>query len=91
MGGFTVSGALLGGILLPGFLLGVLTLWPWLDRSPLSTEGRWLAPERKRQNVTFAVATLVIIILIMVGVYLRGPYWRIYWPGQTRPEMPRLY
>jgi cytochrome b-561 len=91
MGGFTASGALLGGILLPGILLGVLTLWPWLDRSPLRTEGRWLAPERKRQNITFAVATLVIILLIMVGVYLRGPYWRIYWPGQARPAMPRLY
>ena len=41
--------------------------------------------------MTFAVATLAIIILIMVGVYLRGPYWRIYWPGQARPETPRLY
>jgi quinol-cytochrome oxidoreductase complex cytochrome b subunit len=91
MGGFTVSGALLGGILLPGFLLAVLTLWPWIDRSSLRTEGRWLAPERRRQNITFAIATLVIIVLIMVGVYLRGPYWRIYWPGQPRPEMPRLY
>jgi quinol-cytochrome oxidoreductase complex cytochrome b subunit len=91
MGGFTISGALLGGILLPGFLLGVLTLCPWIDRSPLGTQGRWLAPERKRQNATFAVATLIIIVLIIVGVYLRGPYWRIYWPGQPRPEMPRLY
>jgi cytochrome b-561 len=90
-GDFTVSGALLGGILLPGFLLAVLTAWPWLDRSPRRAEGRWLAPERKRQNATFAVATLAIIILIMVGVYLRGPYWRIYWPGQARPETPRLY
>jgi len=52
---------------------------------------RWLAPERKRQNLTFAIATLAIIVLIMVGVYLRGPYWRIYWPGQPRPETPRLY
>ena len=91
MGGFTVSGALLGGILLPGFLLAVLTVWPWLDCPRLRAEGRWLAPERKRQNVTFAVVTLMIILLIMVGVYLRGPYWRIYWPGQPRPEMPRLY
>ncbi|HYK64279.1 MAG TPA: cytochrome B6, partial [Patescibacteria group bacterium] len=91
LGGFTVSGALLGGILLPGFLLAVLTLWPWLDRSPLTAEGRWLAPERRRQNRTFAVVTLAILALILVGVYLRGPYWRIYWPGQARPEMPRLY
>jgi quinol-cytochrome oxidoreductase complex cytochrome b subunit len=90
-GGFTVSGALLGGILLPGFLLALLIAWPWLDRSPLRAEGRWLASERKRQNMTFAVATLAIIVLIVVGVYLRGPYWRIYWPGQARPETPRLY
>jgi quinol-cytochrome oxidoreductase complex cytochrome b subunit len=91
LGGFAVSGALLGGILLPGILLAVLTLWPWLDRSPRTAEGRWLAPERNRQNITFVVATILIIVLIMVGVYLRGPYWRIYWPGQARPEMPRLY
>ena len=26
--------AFLGGILLPGFLLVVLAVWPWLDRSP---------------------------------------------------------
>jgi hypothetical protein len=49
--------------LLPGFLLAVLTAWPWLDRSPLRAEGRWLAPERKRQNLTFAVATFAIMTM----------------------------
>ena len=34
VGALTLSGQFLGGILLPGFLLIVLALWPWLDRSP---------------------------------------------------------
>jgi cytochrome b-561 len=91
LGPLTVSGAFLGGILIPGFLLIVLTIWPWLDRSPKSAEGRWFPPERRRQNAVFIVATFAIVVLIIIGVYLRGPYWRIYWPGQVRPEMPRLY
>ena len=32
-----------------------------------------------------------IIILIIVGVYLRGPYWKIYLPGSPRPEMPKVF
>ncbi len=88
--GFTISGGFLGGILLPGILLTVLALWPWLDRSPRSAEGRWFARSRNRQNAVFAAVTIVVVILIVVGVYLRGPYWRIYWPGTARPQMPKV-
>ena len=34
LGAFTINGAFLGGVLLPGALVALLTLWPWLDRSP---------------------------------------------------------
>ena len=91
LGPLVVSGAFLGGILIPGFLLIILTLWPWLDRTPLTSEGRWFPPARKRQNATFLAATFAIVVLIIIGVYLRGPYWHIYWPGQPRPTAPRLY
>ena len=37
---FTVNGAFLGGVILPGLLLGLLTVWPWLDRSPAAATGR---------------------------------------------------
>src|SRR5512142_2892609 len=33
IGSFTVNGAFLGGVILPGLLLALLTAWPWLDRS----------------------------------------------------------
>jgi len=91
VGPLIVSGAFLGGILIPGLLLIVLTIWPWLDRTPLTSEGRWFPSVRRRQNATFLAATLAIVVLIIIGVYLRGPYWHIYWPGQPRPAMPRLY
>jgi len=90
LGRFTVSGALLGGILVPGILLALLAVWPFLDRSPHETEGVWFAGARRRQNLIFVAITGVIIVLIFVGVFLRGPYWRLYWPGTPRPVMPTL-
>jgi cytochrome b-561 len=90
LGSFTISGGLLGGILLPGVLLAVLTAWPWLDSSPRRVEGEWFARQRLRQNVVFAAITVAIILLILLGVYLRGPYWKLYWPGTPWPQTPRI-
>ncbi|HYL58320.1 MAG TPA: cytochrome b N-terminal domain-containing protein [Candidatus Acidoferrales bacterium] len=91
VGPLIVSGGFLGGILLPGFLLGVLAIWPWLDRSPRSAEGLWFPKSRRNQNRVFGAAIVAILILIFVGVYLRGPYWKIYWPGTPRPQTPRVF
>jgi len=91
IGSLTISGGFLGGILLPGFLLIVLALWPWLDRSPRSAEGRWFPKTRRNQNAIFAGAIVAIVILIVIGVFLRGPYWKIYLPGTPRPEMPKVF
>ena len=90
IGGLRISGGLIGGILVPGALLVLAAVWPFLDRSPRATQGLWLPRSRKWQNVAFAAAALLIVALIAVGVLLRGPYWRLYWPGSPRPEMPRL-
>ena len=90
LGPFTISGGFLGGILLPGFLLAVLAVWPWLDRSPKDAEGRWFPKTRRNQNLVFSVAMVAILVLILIGVYLRGPYWKIYWPGSPRPQTPRV-
>ena len=45
IGSFTINGAFLGGVILPGLLLGLLTAWPWLDRSPAEAAGVWFAPQ----------------------------------------------
>ncbi|HXF99598.1 MAG TPA: cytochrome b N-terminal domain-containing protein [Bacteroidota bacterium] len=88
IGSFTVNGALIGGILLPGLLLLLAAWWPYRDRSSINSVGVWFAPERKRQNLVFLVVCLLVIIFTLIGTYMRGPYWNFYWPWESWPEMP---
>jgi cytochrome b-561 len=88
IGSFTVNGAFLGGVLLPGFLVLLLTAWPWLDRSPASLAGWWFPRDRRRQNLVFLILALAIVALTLVGTFCRGPYWNFYWPWESQPEIP---
>jgi len=88
IGSFTLNGAFIGGVVLPGLLMTVLTLWPWLDRSPAAAAGRWLPASRRRQNVVFLLIVLGILLLTVVGMYMRGPYWQLFWPWEAWPEIP---
>jgi cytochrome b-561 len=88
VGSFTVNGAFVGGVLLPGLLVGILTLWPWLDRSPASATGVWFARTRLRQNALFLALCLVVVVFTLIGTFCRGPYWHFYWPWETWPEIP---
>jgi cytochrome b-561 len=90
LGPLAISGGFLGGILLPGLLLVVLAMWPWLDQSPRDVEARWFPASRRTQNRVFLAAMFAILALIVVGVFLRGPNWRIYWPGTVRPHAPAV-
>jgi cytochrome b-561 len=85
---FTINGAFLGGVLLPGLLLVVLTVWPWIDRSAAAAAGVWFARTRRTQNLVFLLVVAVVLILTLVGTFMRGPYWNLYWPWQTWPEIP---
>jgi quinol-cytochrome oxidoreductase complex cytochrome b subunit len=91
IGGFTVNGALIGGIVLPGLLVLAAIAWPYLDKSPLRSVGVWWAEDRRRQNIVFLVIVAAILILTVIGTFLRGPYWNWYWPWQSWPEMPRKF
>lgn len=91
IGHFSISGGLIGGILIPGILLVLLVVWPLLDRSPRRTEGVWFAPERRWQNLTFALVTVGIAALIGVSLFLRGPYWHLYLPGHPWPATARRF
>jgi quinol-cytochrome oxidoreductase complex cytochrome b subunit len=88
LGWFTINGAFIGGVVLPGLLLALLVVWPWLDRSPLAATGAWFASSRRRQNAVFLATVLAVVALTVVGMFLRGPYWQIYWPWQSWPEIP---
>jgi cytochrome b-561 len=88
IGSFTVNGAFVGGVILPGLLIGLLTAWPWLDRSPAGAAGLWLPRSRARQNTVFLLVVLGVLILTFIGMAMRGPYWDLYWPWETWPDIP---
>lgn len=88
LGSFTINGAFIGGVVLPGLLVTLLVAWPWLDQSPAAAAGRWFPKSRKRQNTVFLLVVLVVLLLTLVGTFCRGPYWHLYWPWQSWPELP---
>ncbi len=34
------------------------------------------------------VLAVVGVLFTVVGTFLRGPYWQLYWPWQAWPEIP---
>ena len=88
LGFLTINGALIGGILLPGLLLGLGLWWPYRDRSGIESVGVWFAEERKMQNRIFLGICLLVILFTVIGTFLRGPYWNFYWPWESWPDMP---
>jgi quinol-cytochrome oxidoreductase complex cytochrome b subunit len=88
IGSFTLNGAFVGGVVLPGLLLTVLTIWPWLDKSPLAATGLWLPRDRRTQNIVFLVIVVLVMVLTFIGTFMRGPYWQIYWPWQSWISIP---
>ncbi len=88
LGSLTINGAFIGGVVLPGLLVGLLTAWPWLDRSGVAATGVWFARDRRRQNAVFLVLVAAVLIFTIIGTFLRGPYWHFYWPWQPWPELP---
>jgi quinol-cytochrome oxidoreductase complex cytochrome b subunit len=85
---FTINGAFVGGVLLPGVLVTLLTIWPWLDKSPIAAAGVWLPRDRRTQNIVFLVIVLLVLVLTFIGTFMRGPYWEIYWPWEAWHAIP---
>src|SRR5262249_3617119 len=88
IGSFTINGAFIGGVVLPGALVTLLLVWPWLDQSPAGAAGAWFPKSRRVQNAVFLAITLLVIVLTLIGTFCRGPYWNFYWPWQSWPEIP---
>ncbi len=88
IGAFTINGAFIGGVLLPGLLVTILTAWPWIDRSPARAAGVWLPRSRRGQNLLFLAVVAMVVAFTLVGTFCRGPYWHFYWPWQSWPEIP---
>ncbi len=88
IGSFTINGAFIGGVLLPGLLVGLLIGWPWLDRTSSGIAGIWFAKDRRRQDVAFLVVVFAVLLLTFIGTFCRGPYWQFFWPWESWPDIP---
>ena len=91
LGDFTINGALIGGIIVPGILVLLLAAWPYLDRSSAAATGVWWARDRRTQNWIFVGLVVVVLALTVVGTFMRGPSWNFYWPWETWPDAPRNF
>lgn len=91
IGGFTINGALIGGIILPGVLVLAAVIFPYFDKSPTSTIGRWLPKDRKWQNTVFLIIVAAILTLTFIGTFMRGPFWQMYMPWQEWEQTPRKF
>jgi cytochrome b-561 len=91
LGSFTINGAFVGGILIPGLMVAGLVAWPFFDRTPVSAVGVWFATARRKQNTVFLLLVVGVLVLTIVGTFLRGPYWHFFWPWDTWPETPKHF
>jgi len=91
IGGWTVNGALVGGVLVPGILLLWACAAPLLDRSGPEATGVWFHRSRRRANVIFLAICVALLVLTVIGTFLRGPYWNFYWPWEAWPAHPGRY
>lgn len=88
VGNIVINGGFVGGVMIPSLVIGIFSIWPFLDKSPDTSVGVWFHRSRRVQNIVFTLWVLAVIVLIIVGFYLRGPFWDFYWFGQPWPQMP---
>jgi len=91
IGGITFDGGFIGGVLIPGVLLILICIWPFLDKSSNYATGVWFSKERLRQNIVFILVCFAILALTIIGTYMRGPYWELYQPWESWPELPTVF
>ncbi|MDE3197998.1 MAG: cytochrome C, partial [Acidobacteriota bacterium] len=70
------------GVALPTLIVLGLLLFPYLDPSPLRG-GYYSLKQRRVPAGAFFAGFALWIGAILVGVFLRGPGWMWFWPGET--------
>lgn len=73
--------AFIGGILIPVLMVIGLMAIPFIDRNPYGI-GIWFSKTRKIAITLFTIFVIVNITLIIVGTFLRGPNWALFWPWE---------
>lgn len=74
--------AFIGGVLVPTLIVIALILVPFIDRKKVGI-GKWFAKERALANGIFLTFLIIMLILIIIGTYFRGPNWGFVIPWET--------
>ena len=68
-----------GGIGIPGVMVALLLIVPYIDRGTKGV-GRWFAKERLMANTIFLTLVILNVIFIIIGTFFRGPNWALVSP-----------
>lgn len=72
----------IAGVVLPGLMVFGLMAIPYLDINPKGS-GYYTFSERKYSILIFCFGFLILwILLIAIGVFMRGPGWLWFWPWE---------
>lgn len=69
----------IAGVMLPTQIIIGLMLIPYVDITPLE-QGHYSFRNRRFAVAFFTFGMVFWFLLIIVGQFLRGPSWQIYWP-----------
>jgi len=68
-----------GGVVVPGLIVIVLLLLPYLDRRRTGI-GVWFSRERKTAVTLFTIVLAAVVVFTVIGTVFRGPNWSFQWP-----------
>jgi uncharacterized membrane protein len=70
------------GVVLPSIIIVGLMAIPYIDVNPKGSGG-YCFRERKFAVTVFLFGFIFWFVLIVIGTYMRGPFWAFFWPWET--------
>ena len=72
----------IAGVMIPSIIIVSLMIIPYIDRNPHG-RGEYSYSLRKFALLNFNIGFLMWLLLILVGCFMRGPNWQLYWPWES--------
>ncbi|MBI5410037.1 MAG: hypothetical protein HZA14_11780 [Nitrospirae bacterium] len=72
----------MAGVMIPAVIIMCLMLIPYLDRNTQGV-GRYTFSIRRFAVINYLFGFSMWIALILIGYFLRGPNWQLYWPWES--------
>lgn len=69
------------GVVLPSIIIVGLMMIPYLDVNPKGN-GVYNFTDRKFAVTVFVFGFIFWFVLIIIGTYMRGPFWAFFWPWE---------